>query len=241
MERSRSVLPRSSLSRWKDHRDQSPVHCPYFYDREGRIQKSNNSDMLLRIKYAMVPPAHPMPMIPGVVPAASPQKRPASRTRVKRPTSKAALVDYGLRKEVFVMENGVEVSEYQRFPGFRYLLQGSSQLEVAKFWKACRTHLTKRNYRHIFLSDGTRVRGLDDIPPSTKIVFVSATEQFRGMRFRPDYDPAWSANTSFVSGVSHLHKAHRRSTGSLLIRSFSSSPVRTTYSVKDLVTAQKRL
>lgn len=217
---------------WKEPRDTSPVHCPYFYDSHGRIQKSDNSEALLRVKYSLVPPATPSPYIPGLISAPQLAKRPPSRPRRKPAATRTSFPVYGLQREVFVMENGVEVAECQRFPGFRYLLI-DGPLANLSFWKACRAHLTPRNYHYIFLADGALLRSPEEIPATAKLVFVSDALPFKGVRFRPDYDPNWSLNTTFASACTPLRMRH-----SLLVTSFSTSPLRS-YSVKDLLAAQK--
>jgi len=230
MKRSQSAHRRSGY--WNDRRDPSPVHCPYFYDSHGRIQKSGNSEVLIRVKYSLVPPATPSPYIPGMIPVSQPVKRPPSRP-MRRPTvARTSFPVYGLQREVFVMENGVEVAECQRFPGFRYLLI-DGPLANLSFWKACRAHLTPRSYRYIFLSDGALLRSPEEIPTTAKLVFVSDSLPFKGVRFRPDYDPNWSLNTTFASACTPLRMRH-----SLLVTSCSTSPLRS-YSVKDLLAAQK--
>jgi hypothetical protein len=231
MKRSQSVHKRKAF--WKEHRDPSPVHCPYFYDSQGHIQKSNNSEALLQVKYSLVPPATPSPCIPGLVPAPQHAKRPPSRPRRRPTATRTSFPVYGIQREVFIMENGVEVAECQRFPGFRYLLI-DGPLASHSFWRACRTHLTPRNYKYIVLSDGALLRSPEEIPETAKLVFVSDSLPFKGVHFRPDYDPNWSLNTSFATACIPLRSRH-----SLLVTSFSTSPLRT-YSVKDMLAAQKR-
>lgn len=209
------------------------MQCPYYYDSNGRIQKSNNSEALLRVKYSLVPPATPSPNIPALLPVSRQQKRPASRPRRRAAGTRTSFPAYGLQREVFVMENGIEVSECQRFPGFRFLLSEGPFTNLA-FWKACRSNLTPRHYQYIFLSNGSLLRSPEEIPATAKLVFVGDSLPFKGVKFRPEYDSSWSLNTSFASACSPLRARH-----SLLVTTFSSAPQRS-YSVKDLLSAQKR-
>jgi len=89
----------------------------------------------------------------------------------------------GLRREVFVMEDGAEVDELRHFPGFRYVVEEGGD-EEQRFWTECWERFHSFKYQYLFLSSGKRIRSILSVPEGTKLVLVGCDCNCKGVRWR---------------------------------------------------------
>ena len=90
-------------------------------------------------------------------------------------------------KEIFVIENGQDITE--KLIGFSYTMSRSTltrkekEIDKLKFLELCRIKLSKnKKFKFIFSVNGKLYNYLQEIPYSDKVIIVSYTPEFKGIK-----------------------------------------------------------